>query len=44
MSEAYFHQGDYPHALAYMDNYEKLGGTMGREELYLCLLYTSRCV
>lgn len=35
VSEAYFHQGDYPHALAYMDNYEKLGGTMGREELYL---------
>ena len=35
MSEAYFHQGDYPHALAYMDNYEKLGGPMGREELYL---------
>ena len=35
VSEAYFHQGDYPRALAYMDNYEKLGGTMGREELYL---------
>lgn len=35
VSEAYFHLGDYPKALAYMDNYAKLGGEMGREELYL---------
>lgn len=35
VSEAYFHLGDYPKALAYMENYAKLGGDMGREELYI---------
>lgn len=42
VSEAYFHQGDYPHALAYMDNYEKLGrldgprGALSGRLLLLC--------
>ncbi|WP_300286427.1 tetratricopeptide repeat protein [uncultured Alistipes sp.] len=35
VSEAYFHRGEYPEALAFMDNYAKLGGAMGREETYL---------
>ena len=35
VSEAYFHLGDYPKALAYMDFYAYLGGEMWSEDLYL---------
>ena len=35
LSEAYFRQGQYADALAQIENYEKLGGEMGPEELYL---------
>lgn len=35
VSEAYFHQKQYPEALAYITEYETLGGEMGPEERYL---------
>ena len=35
LSESYFRTGDYANALGYIENFAKLGGKMGREELYI---------
>ncbi len=35
LSESYFHKAAYADALRYIQQYEELGGAMGREELYL---------
>ena len=35
LAEAWFHEGEYAKAIAYLDRYRQLGGEMNRQELYL---------